>query len=120
MWFVIAVTTAVLACGDKPEPTPVTTTLVELVRSVTVSPRTAVAFVGDSLTFGAVVTATDAVRDRTVRWTSSSSAVTVNSRGIVTGVQPGSATIAARANADPTVRDTATVTVITRPIAVTR
>ena len=104
------------ACGDRLEPTPVVTTSLDpVIRSVTVTPTVAVVFVGDSLTFVADVNANPVVQDRSVRWRSTSSSLTIDSRGVATAVHVGEATVIAAAAVDPDVKGGATVTVIARP-----
>ena len=79
------IVSAVLACADSKEPTrPVFPGFDWLVREVTISPTVAVMFLGDSLAFGPVVNAHTSITDRSVRWTSSSPAVEIDSRGIAT------------------------------------
>ena len=101
------------ACGDKVTIPPVTTTPVgTVVHSVTVSPGSLTLNVGDKSTLAASVDADAGVTDRTVTWTSASTAIaTVDANGQVTAVAPGNTSIIAASKADPTVKGAASVTV---------
>ena len=107
------------ATADVNKKASVTITVSSAVRSVTVSPPTAVLIPGGTLGFVANVDR-DAGVAGTVTWSSSNTAVaTVNaSTGVVTAVAVGSATITAAATAAPTVTGSAVVTV-RAPVAAT-
>lgn len=96
------------ACGDKVPSGP---TGGGGVHSVTVTPPSANMNVGDKVTFAASVDAEGS--DRTVTWSSSNTAVaTVDATtGAATAVAAGTASIIAKANADPNVQGAAVVTV---------
>ncbi len=82
------------------------------VTGVAISPDTATVAVGESTTLSATVTGSGAF-SRDVTWSSSDTDVaTVSSAGVVTGVSEGTATITATSRTDSSVRDTATVTVV--------
>ena len=96
-----------MACGDDESTVAVT--------GVTVSPATQTLTVGDTQQFTASVTPADAT-DKTVAWTSSSTAIATVSDGLVTAVAPGTATITATAGGKT---GTATVTVEAKVVPVT-
>lgn len=102
---------SITACGDKVTvPPPAATDSV--VHSVTVSPPSANMNVGDKVQFGASVDAGAGISDRTVKWSSSNSAVaTVDQTGLVTAVAAGTASILATSNANTQVSGAAVVTV---------
>ncbi|HEY9227463.1 MAG TPA: hypothetical protein VIP11_12490 [Gemmatimonadaceae bacterium] len=115
---VTLITSASLACTDKPETAPIVTTDPgPLIRAVIISPVNAVMVVGDSLALTGVtdVKPPNPGVDRGVQWSSLSlDVVTIDSRGMVTAVV-GEARIIAKANADPDVKNDATIRVIARP-----
>jgi uncharacterized protein YjdB len=81
------------------------------VRSVTVSPPSAILKPGDTQGFVANVDA-DAGVARTVTWSSSNTAIaTVAATGVVTAVSPGAATITATRTANTSVSGAAALTV---------
>jgi|SoiMethySBSTD1v2_1073268.scaffolds.fasta_scaffold02577_1 hypothetical protein len=100
------------ATADVNRKATVTITVVApAVRSVTVSPTSAILKPGDTQGFVANVDA-DAGVARTVTWSSSNTAVaTVNATGVVTAVTPGAATITATSTANTTVSGAAALTV---------
>jgi hypothetical protein len=109
--FAFAAATALTACGDKvnvqgPQ-------LDSVVHSVTVSPASVPNMkIGDKVTLAASVDAGSGVSDRTVQWSSSNVAVvTVDQNGVVTAVAGGTASVIAKATANPSVQGAAVITV---------
>ena len=83
----------VVSCGkDKETPQP----QIIAVTGVTVSPATLPLVVGETGTLSATVAPSNAT-DKTVTWTTSSSAVATVADGVITAVAPGEATITAKA-----------------------
>jgi trimeric autotransporter adhesin len=100
------------ACGDKVQVAGVNNSADSTVTGVTVTPTSATMAVGDKLTFFASVSTGSAIKDHTVTWSSSNTAVaTVDATGIVTAKAAGTTSIIATANADKTQGASATVTV---------
>ncbi|MCR5304517.1 MAG: Ig-like domain-containing protein [Lachnospiraceae bacterium] len=86
-------------------------TVKEPVTDITISPSNVSLRRGYTEDLKAVISPSDAT-DQTVTWTSSDTAVaTVDSQGIVTAVDGGTAVITAKANGGRSVTDTCTVTV---------
>jgi uncharacterized protein YjdB len=72
------------------------------ITSVTVTPSTASAVIGESITFAANIVQPNAAPAPRVRWSTSNAAVaTVNQNGAVTGVSAGTAVISADVLTDP-------------------
>ncbi len=99
------------ACGDK-----ITNSgpaVDSVVHSVTVSPSSVPSMkIGDKVTLAASVDAGAGVTDRTVQWSSSNVAVvTVDQQGVVTAVAGGTASVIAKATANPAVSGAAVITV---------
>ena len=100
------------ACGDK-----ITNNgnggADSVVHSVTVSPASVPNMkIGDKVTLAASVDAGAGVTDRTVQWSSSNVAVvTVDQQGVVTAVAGGTASVVAKATANPAVQGAAVITV---------
>ncbi|MBM3270984.1 MAG: Ig domain-containing protein [Candidatus Sericytochromatia bacterium] len=79
---------------------------------VRVSPATGSLQVGQTMQINATIQDSNGDQGGNVLWTSSNSAVAaVNAEGLVTGVVPGTATITAISQKDPTRRSSAVVTV---------
>src|SRR4029077_16916591 len=98
------------ACGDK-----ITNNgnggADSVVHSVTVSPASVPNMkIGDKVTLAASVDAGAGVTDRTVQWSSSKGAVvTVDQQGVVTAVAGGTASVIAKATANPAVSGAAAI-----------
>jgi hypothetical protein len=84
-----------------------------VVHSVTVSPASVTGMkIGDKVTLAASVDAGAGVTDRTVQWSSSNTAVvTVDPTGVVTAIGGGTASVIAKATANPAVSGAAAITV---------
>jgi hypothetical protein len=120
---VLAVAGFLTACDSTPTtPTPAPTPPppAPVVQSVAVAPATATVQAGQTTTLTATLTADAGITNRTINWSSSSTAVaTVNSEGVVTGVTAGTATITATSAANPAISGTSVVTVTPRPTVFT-
>lgn len=93
--------------------------VVPVIRSVTVTPTSAILFATSTQQLTSAVVA-EASLPATVTWRTSNAAVaTVSASGLVTGVSIGSATITAVSTADTTKRASSAITVASRPLTVT-
>jgi len=105
-----------ISCGsDKPTPEPSKITVAPAgttVHAIVVSPPAVTLNIGDKVTLAASVDADAGVSDRTVTWSSSSTAVaTVDANGVVTAVSAGNVSIIAASKADPSVKGAASISV---------
>ena len=106
----LATVSGLTACGDKVNVQ--TNPSDSVVTGVTVSPPAVTMKIGDKVTLAASVAAGAKITDHGVAWSTSSATVaTVDANGVVTAVGGGTATIIAKANANPQIQGASVITV---------